>query len=119
MHECFVGFAAIGCGATFCFVAQRILFVLPCFFAAALIDKLSVRGGCNPGCGILRKTFSGQEARAEAKASCIASSAPSNDPEIRISVAIIRPESCRNTDSATDSASILITKGLSGLHSLR
>jgi len=41
------------------------------------------------------------------KASCIATSAMSNDPEIRISVAMIRPDSCRNTLSAVVLASLM------------
>jgi hypothetical protein len=48
---------------------------------------------------------SGQLASAAANASCIASSAKSNDPEIRMSEAIIRPLSSRNTFSAMALAS--------------
>src|SRR5260370_17896096 len=59
MHDCFVGFGAVGSGESLRFVTQRILFLLPRFFATALIDELSVCGGCNPGCGILRKSFFG------------------------------------------------------------
>src|SRR5690349_5624648 len=43
--------------------------------------------------------FAGQLATAVAKASCIASSARSNDPEMRIKVARMRPDSWRKTDS--------------------
>src|SRR5262245_38682233 len=51
--------------------------------------------------------FSGQEASAEANASCIASSARSKEPEIRIRAARMRPDSLRNTASAAERASAI------------
>src|SRR5258708_10368695 len=47
----------------------------------------------------------GQVASADANASCIASSARSNDPAMRISVAMMRPDSSRKTDSTAVRAS--------------
>src|SRR5438093_12437454 len=52
--------------------------------------------------------FSGQEVSAAEKASCMASSARSNDPEKRIKVARMRPDSCRKTRSAAAFASVFI-----------
>src|SRR5579871_5165907 len=46
--------------------------------------------------------FSCHAASADAKASCSASSARSNEPEIRIRQARIRPDASRNTASATE-----------------
>src|SRR5689334_13036711 len=53
----------------------------------------------------------GQESRAMMNASCIASSARSNDPESRINVAMIRPRSSRNTDSAVAEESGMLQNG--------
>src|SRR5215469_5957161 len=56
--------------------------------------------------------FSGQVASAAEEASCIASSARSKEPEIRISPARIRPDSWRNTASATERTSAIPRDGL-------
>src|SRR6266404_907050 len=60
--------------------------------------------------------LSGQEASAEANASCIASSARSKEPETRIKLAMIRPDSCRKTDSAADRISTIQRSSLIGRH---
>src|SRR6266436_19856 len=49
----------------------------------------------------------GQVAKADANASCMASSARSKEPESRIKVAMIRPDSSRNTDSTEVLASAI------------
>src|SRR5437660_5813062 len=54
----------------------------------------------------------GQEARAAANASCMASSARSKEPEIRIKPARIRPDSCRNTASAAERMSTISSDGV-------
>src|SRR5713101_3469919 len=51
--------------------------------------------------------LSGQLERAEVNASCMASSAKSKEPESRIKVAMILPDSCRKIDSATALASAI------------
>src|SRR5258706_8070104 len=56
----------------------------------------------------------GQEASAEANASCIASSARSKEPETRIKLAMIRPDSCRKTDSAADRMSAIQRASMTG-----
>src|ERR1041385_4207738 len=52
-----------------------------------------------PAAGVGGKPFSGQEESAEMKASCNASSAQSKEPERRMSVAMILPDSSRKTCS--------------------
>src|ERR1041385_6401821 len=52
-----------------------------------------------PAAGVGGKPFSGQEESAEMKASCSASSAQSKEPERRMSVAMILPDSSRKTCS--------------------
>jgi len=52
--------------------------------------------------GLSGTPFAGQLATAVANASCIASSARSNDPLIRMSVARMRPDSWRKTESMVD-----------------
>src|SRR5689334_9271395 len=62
--------------------------------------------------------LTGHVARAEANASCMASSARSKEPEIRISVAIIRPDSRRKIASAVPLISSIGRCGNSFLHGI-
>src|SRR5581483_3842757 len=57
--------------------------------------------------GLSGTPFSGQLDTAEVNASCMASSARSKEPESRINVAMIRPDSCRKTDSTKAVASAI------------
>src|SRR5579862_6376559 len=58
--------------------------------------------------------FAGHEASAEANDSCIASSARSKEPEIRIRLATIRPDSCRKTDSTVERMSSIRSRDVTG-----
>lgn len=55
------------------------------------------------------RPLAGQEARAAANASCMASSAASKERQVRIRAAIIRPECSRKTDSTASVTSIIRT----------
>src|SRR5215469_14757785 len=61
--------------------------------------------------GLSGTPLTGQEASAEANDSCMASSARSKEPEMRIRLEMIRPDSCRKTDSATERISCMLRAG--------